>query len=172
MAKAKILIREKDHAILEYRPRKYVSIHHGKVTGKIAQDELDEQVGQILKEKFGDIDPGIIEVSLALAAVSAILSTSVEDIFFRLLGLAAFALSSFSAGRLYFSYLITKSPHIYLIWPRGMFARYIQLFLNMNTGKDSQKAENEFALLSLLLAFALAWIATAAWIISSFVVQS
>ena len=147
---------------------------------KVQENEAQEEAD--FKEKFGQIDSGVIEVALAVAAVSAFLITGldvlkVKELVFalKLTAFLAFLLSSYGAGRIYFSYLIIKFPNLYnQVIKRGGFGglivHYLSLMIKMNTGKswnDTQMMENEFGHLSILGAFLLIIVVIAIWFLIS-----
>ncbi len=139
---------------------------------------------------YPDIDPGVIEVALALAALSALLFTSLDKLGAgRLIAILSFFLSSYAAGRFYFSFLLHKYPHYIQLMEAGrgleaFIPYYASLaFRTMTTFKPrasneppptrlqriqyAQSTETEFAYLSVLAAFALVWLLTMGWMLIS-----
>ena len=66
------IIKGRNFDILEYRRGKYAKIVNGQVVGKASKYDVEEVRMQTI---VGELDAGLIEVTLALSAVSALLTT-------------------------------------------------------------------------------------------------
>ncbi len=174
-----ILMREGNDAILEYRPGRFAEVCNGKVVSPLSTPKLLQLIHNLLERKMGKVDTGILEVSLALVAVCAVIASGLAvlankqdplSVVETIVAFLAFLLSVFASGRLFFSFLILQFPQIYLEtrvrgWGYGgLTIHYLSLFVKILRREDVQRNETEFAYLSILGAFALVWLAATAWI--------
>jgi uncharacterized membrane protein len=182
----RVVIREGDDSIVEYQPNKFRKEWQGKVVSELSDEDVLRFVGAMLARKIGQVDSGILQVSLALVAICALLASAFIGLLdtHRLfvlpglvLALAGFALTSYASGRLYYSHLILRFPRLYVAPRRtgldyfllGLPLLFIGLLVTTLRQQDTQRHETELAYLSILGAFALIWGATVAYIVASIV---
>ena len=77
----------KEYDILEFRPGKFIKIQDGEVVGRPTNEEI---ASIVFKTQVGTVDPGIIEISLAVAALSTLVSQADVNIELRIIGSLAF----------------------------------------------------------------------------------
>jgi hypothetical protein len=163
--------------VFEYRPGKYVKIQQGRVVSRATQEELARLN---IRRRVGIVDTGLMEVALALSAVSALLASSENAFIIRLFATGGFALSSLGAALLFWSYFLQKAPeHLVdeflqetqrrgLVGHYVFFRRYFVLLVK-HLYRPSLVDSHEFGYLNLLAAFLLIWCSLIAWVLYSFV---
>jgi hypothetical protein len=97
-----------DYEVREVTPGRYEKYRGDKIIGEAS---LGEYLAHGLKSKCPEIDTGILEVSLALAAVAALM-TSGGVFTVKLFGAVAFVFSLFAALYLYKAYFIVRIPRV------------------------------------------------------------
>ncbi|MBN2043628.1 MAG: hypothetical protein JW757_01305 [Anaerolineales bacterium] len=122
-------------------------------------------VSRILGKKFGQLDSGVLEFSIALVALSALFSTSDNYIAVRIIALIILGLSAYAAGVLYWLYLSIKFPHIYLFVLEkssitAIFRYYFKLIKKvfitpLRSTHASLPDDGEFAFLTLLACYSI-----------------
>ncbi len=147
-------------------------------------DEIVDRISSVeeaqarLKTELGDVDTGVLEVSLALVAVSLFFTAVEIHWVIRLFAIGAFFFSSHAARRIYWSYVMLRAPLVFVTYTNsrwGTFAivrLYFVLFrrtLWKSVSKprspyEFEKSGYELALMSLLIAFTSIWIAAVLWI--------
>ena len=121
------------------------------------------------------IDPGIVEVALALSAAAAFLATSEVELVVRIVSVIGFATGTYAAGTLAWNYVAEKDPELNEIrstsklgWislvPEGIKLNFISLL----SGKSSESESRRKGYLNLLAAFVFLYIAIGLWVIFSF----
>ena len=104
----------------------------------------------IFRKRIEEVDIGTIEVSLALSAISALLTSKENFLIIRILASGAFVLSSFGAGILFYYYLYQKIPTSLVggeqSRERGIRERWLRLFFSFfflpNRKNKSKKKMN------------------------------
>ena len=91
----------------EVHPGRFAIMQDGKVV-RMATD--GETRFQLLKDRLPVVDAGTMEISLALAAVSAIMATSASTFGIKVLGTLAFSFSLLAAYFIYGAYLMVRIP--------------------------------------------------------------
>lgn len=182
--KQSIIIQYGDDSIIEYKPNIYGLAKKGVVVSTLSDEELLKESEILINKKNIQVDPGILEVSLALVAVCALLASGLlslisvmktEAFVATIIAFVAFLMSSYAAGRLFYTYLICKFPRIYIVVINSHFAHfglvgyYFLLFFRIIKRYETDRTETEFAYLSLLGAFFLTWIAAFLWITFSLI---
>lgn len=167
--------------LLEVRPGHYVKVCGGQVAGKATSKEIaiHKRMDKII-ENAGRVDFGTIEVSLALAALSALLTTQDNVLVVRILALLSFTISASAAGILYWTTLyetIPKTARMVVIlggignlkavaW---LSLRWAYLLKCHFFGKSIGLSDStELGYLNSLAAFQIVWTAIYVWIGHSF----
>lgn len=96
-----------DIELRSIRPGHYVVVENGEVLRPATAQEIRWVK---FKQRIPDVDAGVVEVSVAVAAVAAVLATSAIPFAGRLLAAIAFFLSLIAAYLLYNAYMLLRLP--------------------------------------------------------------
>lgn len=107
----KIMYSEEELKIAMIEPGVYKKII-GDEESSVSAEEI---VKILIKDKVGEIDPGILEVSLALNAISVFFASAVDQTFLRMIAFLIYLATAYASASLYWTYLCLKFPHLYLL---------------------------------------------------------
>jgi len=116
----------KEYELYEFRPGRFVKVLDGKVVGPASIGEVHTYRW---RHQHEDVSPGMIEVSLAIAAVSAVLATQLSIFVFRIVAAVTFAMSVVASALLYAAYIIPKIPIAWTHFLRSKFRGTIWIWL-------------------------------------------
>ena len=164
------LYRGKEFDILEYRPGKFMKIQEGEIVGRPTEEEI---AAMVFTSQIGNVDPGIIQISLAVTALSALVSQADINIGLRITGSIAFILGALSSAFSYFTYILQLFPRIQLLvtaskWGAGaLIPYYIRLFARQ-IPNSRMRDHHVFSVLTTLVALTLLLLALTIWMIDSY----
>lgn len=172
------MVRVGKRLFYEYRPKRFVQVINGKAIARIEEEEI---IKLVEKEYYGEIDPGIMELALALCAVTALLTTvsipgyEIITLLIHLMAFVSFILCAYSAGVIYYSYLRQKFPSFaqHVSNPGEISGYYFDLYRGMRKSfsrqsKNAARYETEFAYITILGVITLLIFGVVIWMITSF----
>jgi hypothetical protein len=115
-----------DYTLTEFRPGRFAKIVDGEIVGIATEGEVAAYLRQKHREK---VDVGLIEVSLALCALLAVLFAQPWPVGFRVLSGMAFLMSFFAALNFYTSYIVQRIP---LTWNQFYKSKFAGMLMAYN----------------------------------------
>ena len=96
-----------EYELIEIRKDRFAKSVNGRVVGIATPGEV---YCYFIKQKYRDIDPGVIEISIALTGIAGIIVTIQTEVIVRTFAGIAFVLGLIATSHLYWTYILMRIP--------------------------------------------------------------